>query len=109
MAYIKLEDLQRFPIRGNHYDKEHGSEHFVNGVETVLEYAEFLPKYEEGLCPQWISVDERLPEDGSPVVVCLKSGGITIARYDMARGRFRTSRSIIVTHWMPLPKPPKGE
>lgn len=57
----------------------------------------------------WISVDERFPEDGSPVVVYLKSGGITIARYDMAWGRFRTSGSITVTHWMPLPEAPKGE
>lgn len=57
----------------------------------------------------WISVDERLPEDGSPVVVYLQSGGITIARYDMAWGRFRTSGSITITHWMPLPEPPKGE
>ncbi len=44
MAYIKLEDLQKFPIRMNHYDKEHGNEHFVYGVESVLEYAEYLPK-----------------------------------------------------------------
>lgn len=45
MAYIKLEDLQKFPIRIDHYDKENGDEHFVFGVETVLEYAEHLPKY----------------------------------------------------------------
>ena len=41
--YIKLEDLQKFPIRIDHYDKENGNEHFVYGVETVLEYAEHLP------------------------------------------------------------------
>lgn len=45
MSYIKLEDLQKFPIRKDHYDKEHGSEQFVNGVEAVLEYAEYLPHY----------------------------------------------------------------
>lgn len=45
MAYIKLEDLQKFPIRRDHYDKEHGSESFINGVESVLEYAEYLPQY----------------------------------------------------------------
>lgn len=43
MAYIKLEDLMAFPIRIDHYDKENGNEHFVYGVETVLEYAENLP------------------------------------------------------------------
>ena len=41
--YIKLEDLMKFPIRLDHYDKEHGSKDFVYGIETVFEYAESLP------------------------------------------------------------------
>ena len=41
--YIKLEELMKFPIRRNHYDKEHGNEDFICGIETVLEYAESLP------------------------------------------------------------------
>lgn len=41
--YIKLEELMKFPIRRNHYDKEHGNEDFICGIETVLEYAENLP------------------------------------------------------------------
>ena len=41
--YIKREELMKFPIRQNHYDKKHGDEHFINGIETVLEYAENLP------------------------------------------------------------------
>lgn len=41
--YIKREELIKFPIRRNHYDKKHGDEHFINGIETVLEYAENLP------------------------------------------------------------------
>ena len=41
--YINLEDLMKFPIRLDHYDKEHGNEHFICGIETVLEYAENLP------------------------------------------------------------------
>lgn len=41
--YVKLEDLQKFPIRINYYDKKNGNEHFVYGVESVLEYAEYLP------------------------------------------------------------------
>ena len=41
--YIKLEELMKFPICRNHYDKEHGNEHFIYGIETVLEYAENLP------------------------------------------------------------------
>ena len=40
---IALDDLLKFPIRIDHYDRENGNEHFVFGVETVLEYAENLP------------------------------------------------------------------
>ena len=41
--YINLEEMMKFPIRRNHYDKEHGNEDFICGIETVLEYAENLP------------------------------------------------------------------
>lgn len=43
--YIKLEDLQKFPIRKDYYDKKNGNEHFIYGIETVFEYAECLPTY----------------------------------------------------------------
>lgn len=41
--YIKREELMEFPIRRNHYDRKNGNKHFINGIETVLEYAENLP------------------------------------------------------------------
>jgi hypothetical protein len=44
--YIKIEDLQKFPIRKDHYDKVNGSIKYVFGVEDVLEYAEYLPTYD---------------------------------------------------------------
>lgn len=40
---IDLDELNKFPIRLDHYDKEHGNEHYVFGIEAVLEYAEYLP------------------------------------------------------------------
>ena len=43
MAYIKLEDLQKYPIRIDHYDKVNGNRDFVLGCESVIEYAENLP------------------------------------------------------------------
>lgn len=78
--------------------------------------------------PEWISVDERLPEDDLPkdspqktikVFVALKAkNGITIrtqmrfkdytyrdgSRVDCWRWRYAAGD---VTHWMPLPEPPK--
>lgn len=41
--YIKLEALKDFPIRKDRCDKERASEHFIFGVESVLEYAQNLP------------------------------------------------------------------
>lgn len=33
----------QFPIRRDHYDRKNGNKHFINGIESVLEYAENLP------------------------------------------------------------------
>ena len=41
--YIDREALMKFPIRANHCDKEHANTHFINGIESVMEYAELLP------------------------------------------------------------------
>lgn len=41
--YIERGALMQFPIRRNHYDRKNGNEHFINGIESVLEYAENLP------------------------------------------------------------------
>ena len=43
MRLIEGDKLQEFPIRANRCDKEHANEHFINGIETVLAYAEQLP------------------------------------------------------------------
>ena len=43
MRLIDGDKLQELPIRANRCDKEHANEHFINGIETVLEYAEQLP------------------------------------------------------------------
>lgn len=46
MGLIDGDKLQEFSIRANHCDKEHANEHFLNGIETVLEYAAQLPTVE---------------------------------------------------------------
>lgn len=43
MRLIDGDKLQELSIRANRCDKEHANEHFINGIETVLEYAEQLP------------------------------------------------------------------
>lgn len=43
---IDREELRKFPIRIDHYDKENGSLDFVLGIETVFEYIEYLTTIE---------------------------------------------------------------
>ena len=64
---------------------------------------------------EWISVKDRLPKDGVRVLALHDDG---IIRIGISRGYFpsivsRTNTKSFgiaeVTHWMPLPQPPKGE
>lgn len=41
--YIKREAIMKFPIRKDHCDKKHANEHFIFGIESVLEYIQNLP------------------------------------------------------------------
>lgn len=71
---------------------------------------------------EWISVEERLPdEDGDYITMTNASGkgkGVLFHRYETNYVRGKELRRWywngrltpwIVTHWMPLPQPPKGE
>ena len=128
--YIKLEDLMKFPIRLDHYDKEHDSKDFIYGIETVLEYAENLQTTD--IVQEWISVKDKLPEkDGAYLVTTNSFGdrqsvklrwfakdGENVDAYDLAGQKdvwylYDIECGYVsiktVTHWMPLPEPPKKE
>ena len=53
---------------------------------------------------RWIPVTERLPDIGIEVLVYSEDDGICV---DYCDGD--SFVCYYVTHWMPLPKPPKGE
>lgn len=56
---------------------------------------------------RWIPVTERLPEDGEQVLACTKNGRAFSAHYDHFWGKWSVSHTVKITHWMPLPEPPK--
>lgn len=68
---------------------------------------------------KWVPVTERLPDKYQLVLAVCKNGKIFVGEYvDLGwrtLWRIRTARDStkeitwIVTHWMPLPEPPKGE
>ena len=82
--------------------------------ETVENIASYL--IDNGVTVQgWIPVEDRLPEEKVNCIVHYKHAycdnddywAIGICFYDGEK--FQIGLSYRVTHWMPLPKPPKGE
>lgn len=62
--------------------------------------------------PQWISVKDRMPEDNDRVIAFRPyEAEVSAYRYSVMWGwALKTSVSHRgITHWMPLPEPPKGE
>ena len=64
---------------------------------------------------EWISVDDRLPEEKVNCIVhykhayCNNDGYWAIGFCFYDGEKFQFDQAYKVTHWMPLPKPPKGE
>lgn len=68
---------------------------------------------------KWISVEDRLPDKYTPVLCCRKYVGVAdILEYGLVHGKmcfyyFDEDGFVVeatnpdVTHWMPLPEPPK--
>lgn len=61
----------------------------------------------------WIRVEDRLPERFEPVLVCREKNGSTYVEQgykDVGEWwKVYGTRTKQVTHWMPLPEPPKEE
>ena len=66
---------------------------------------------------EWISVDDKLPDYFTSVLVWCPGNKCIYAAYRNARQEWYTFDDTIaghvvvnmVTHWMPMPQPPKGE
>ena len=58
---------------------------------------------------QWIPVEERLPQNTENVLIRSASGYIGSLTHFKDSGFRDCGMWVPVTHWMPLPEPPKGE
>ena len=79
---IDSDELNKFPIRLNHYDKEHGNEHYVFGIEAVLEYAEYLPTVAAVPVSELLSLRDNLYEDNLITMRGLYDLNMLIAKYE---------------------------
>jgi hypothetical protein len=88
----------------------------VTDAGYMLSKAGFLAGY-QAAAPQWISVKDRLPENNGPILMW--SGRLedvptcAAAGYELWNWSTEYSphdfRLSAITHWMPLPQPPKEE
>ena len=58
--------------------------------------------------PKWISVEDRLPEQGEEAICIAADGDMMIGKYTEWGWMFPCYFEEL-THWMPIPEPPKGE
>lgn len=111
---IDLDQLMKYPLRrGNeHCDEKNADPRFLNGVESILEWAQTLPT----LTPlnEWVSVEERLPENSAEVLMWREKWKIAEAGtyrnacflvYDALGDSYKADD---ITYWMPLPAPPNS-
>lgn len=78
-------------------------------------YTEYKPKTNAVTVQEWIPVDDRLPEEKVNCIVHYRHAycddddywAIGICFYDGEK--FQINPAYKVTHWMPMPNPPKGE
>ena len=84
------------------------------GEKPIYEFADCL--LANGVTVQeWISVDDRLPEPWKQVLIYSRHDFCESALYIGVPGKWRVTwnhemlDADSVTHWMPIPEPPKGE
>ena len=88
-------------------------------VSELLEQVLYDIQHMPTLTPpnEWVSVEERLPENGQIVLFHQKDGFIYCAEYFVGKELMSPEWFIdndswnakVVTHWMPLPAPPEKE
>lgn len=84
-------------------------------VDALLKDALAYIKQLEAAHPKWISVKEQKPKKGQYVLTCDSIGIQQVLCYNAIKDGFTTLRNHRpfyvhnITHWMPLPEPPKDD
>ena len=80
---------------------------FSEPVKTYAKLAIEALKKENGVTVQeWISVKDRLPEQGEEAICIAADGDMMIGKYTEWGWMFPCYFEEL-THWMPIPEPPK--
>lgn len=89
---------------------KHAFETVTYGGKLLSEWVEEIKKH------TWISVEERLPDIDAEVLIYTDEGLYDVAQYSGGERFWTLERNPVcwvtasgVTHWLPLPEPPKEE
>ena len=58
---------------------------------------------------EWVSVKDRLPEENTTVIVATDDGVVFQCLYSYDGWDLWDDNDVNITHWQPMPQPPKGE
>lgn len=89
----------------------HSTEMKMDALAYIQQLEQRLVEANE-TSPRWISVKERLPEDGQKIIAAFRdSGGWIVDQARYSNGEFDFASWAYVwadniTHWTPLPEPP---
>ena len=81
------------------------------GVDFVLDCPlPNMPTADVAPRAEWISVEERLPDENGRFLTVDKKGDMMVCYWEEHFGWFAmVCNKNAITHWMPLPEPPKGD
>ena len=78
------------------------------GQKTLGDIADYL--ISNGVTVQeWISVDDRLPEENTTVIAATDKGIVFQCLYAYDGWDLWDGNEINITHWQPMPEPTEGE
>lgn len=80
---------------------------------SIVRHYEEVGKLLEDAVPKWISMEERKPKNGQRVLTIDSIGKQEVCYYNEVKNAFGEcawlSYIYNITHWMPLPEPPKED
>lgn len=112
--YIEADKImERINSASNGHKAVHGdiANLFADGLDYAVDLVDDMPAADVVPAQRWISVNEKLPDEETRVLVALDGtfNSYTLIDTDRILNGKWVRWSVSVTHWMPLPEPPKEE
>lgn len=110
ITLLKNEGVDISSIQFSIGNKEKGTESADMSFESLIHLTlSWLNEAKAQAVPEWISVEDKLPEIGVYVMVFLEKQGHNPTTYNFCQYTKFGFHLSNVTHWAPLPEPPETQ